>query len=73
MSPTLMKFKSSVPDSVFNGVFYNLDAVSQSELIYENVNELYEFYEQLGEGGFGAVFKAKFLPTGEIIAVKVLK
>ena len=33
--------------------------------------QLYEYYEMLGEGSFSKVFRAKFLPTSEIIAVKV--
>ena len=34
---------------------------------------MYEYYELIGEGGFNKVFRAKFLPTGEIMAVKILK
>jgi len=34
---------------------------------------LYEFHEDLGEGAFGQVKKATFKPTGEIMAVKMLK
>lgn len=34
---------------------------------------MYEYYEQIGEGGFNKVFRAKFLPTGQIMAVKILK
>jgi len=58
---------------VFNGVFYNLDAQVESEYIYHDESELYQFFEQIGEGGFSTVHRAKFLPTGEIIAVKILR
>lgn len=58
---------------VFNGVFYNLDAQVESAYSYENENELYTFHEKIGEGGFCDVFRALFLPTGEEIAVKILK
>jgi len=34
---------------------------------------LYEFEADLGEGAFGQVKKATFKPTGEIMAVKMLK
>ena len=40
---------------------------------YTDSTELYEYYELIGEGGFNKVFRAKFLPTGEIMAVKILK
>mgnify|MGYP006212113519 CR=1 FL=1 len=43
------------------------------EFKYEDAEELYEFYEVLGEGAFSTAYRAKFLPTGEEIAVKVLK
>jgi serine/threonine protein kinase len=33
--------------------------------------DLYTFYEKLGEGAFCKVYKALYLPTNEIIAVKV--
>lgn len=75
----LGKLRSKQPSKVFNGVFYNLDAlVTQNKEIkpefkYEDENELYEFYESLGEGAFSTCFRAKFIPTGETIAVKILK
>jgi len=55
------------------GIFYNLDEIQRpNETYYEDVSQLYEFYEgQLGEGNFSKVYKAKFVPTGEILAVKV--
>jgi 5'-AMP-activated protein kinase catalytic alpha subunit len=34
---------------------------------------LYEFHEKIGEGGFSDVYRATFLPTDEMIAVKILK
>jgi len=37
------------------------------------VNELYEFHEILGEGAFSKCYRAKFLPTNEIIAVKITR
>ncbi len=40
---------------------------------YSDANELYEFFEQLGEGGFSHCFRARFIPTNEIMAVKILK
>ena len=57
-------------------VFYNLDEKweqehTQTKYRYSNSTELYEYYEMLGEGSFSKVFRAKFLPTSEIIAVKV--
>jgi len=54
-------------------VYYNLDAQVHSEYLYEEPEELYEFYEFIGEGGFSMVYRAMFIPTGEIIAVKILK
>jgi len=65
------------------GIFYNLDEVQQlrrkipariefrKEYTYTDMNELYEFYDMIGSGSFSKVYKAKFIPTGEIIAVKV--
>lgn len=37
------------------------------------MNELYEFYEKIGEGAFSDVYRCKFLVTDEIIAVKITK
>ena len=37
------------------------------------VDELYQFFEVVGEGAFSIVHRAIFLPTGEEIAVKVIK
>ena len=61
-TPLLGKASSKQPSQVFNGVFYNLDALVTNpkldlkpEYCYEDPNELYEFYEQLGEGGFSKV------------------
>ena len=36
-----------------------------------SADQLYEFYEMVGEGSFSKVYRAKFLPTGQIMAVKV--
>ena len=46
-------------------------ASSTKKFLYTDISQLYEFFEILGEGSFSKVFKAKFLPSGEIIAVKV--
>lgn len=43
----------------------------KTEFAYNDVNELYEFHEKIGEGAFSDVYRCKFLPTDEIIAVKV--
>lgn len=40
---------------------------------YNDPEELYDFYEELGEGGFSTCFRAYFKPTGEEMAVKILK
>ena len=42
-------------------------------MIYKitTADQLYEFYEMVGEGSFSKVYRAKFLPTGQIMAVKV--
>jgi hypothetical protein len=39
--------------------------------LYESIDELYQFFELLGEGTFSKVYRALFHPTGEYIAVKV--
>jgi serine/threonine protein kinase len=57
-------------------IFYNLDEMwatsnVQDKYKYANSTKLYEYYEPIGEGAFSKVFRAKFLPTGEILAVKV--
>ena len=57
-------------------IFYNLDEIWEDNQVqdkykYANSTMLYEYYEMIGEGGFSKVFRAKFLPTGEIMAVKV--
>lgn len=44
-----------------------------SKYTYEDENELYDFLEKIGEGAFSIVHKALFKPTGEIMAVKILK
>ena len=59
-------------------IFYNLDEIWADNLVqdkykYGNSTKLYEYYELIGEGGFNKVYRAKFLPTGEIMAVKVSK
>ena len=43
----------------------------QDKYKYDNSTKLYEYYELIGEGSFSKVYRAKFLPTGEIMAVKV--
>jgi len=56
------------------GVFYNLDDQAvRKALAYESEEELYEFFEPLGEGSFSRVYKALFKPTGETMAVKMIK
>ena len=57
-------------------IFYNLDEIwaqklTQDKYKYDNSTMLYEYFEPIGEGSFSKVFRAKFLPTGEILAVKV--
>lgn len=59
--------------NVFNGIFYNLDAQDDPLYQYEDISELYEFYEQLGQGAFSMVYRAKFKPLDKIMAVKILK
>jgi serine/threonine protein kinase len=44
---------------------------STDKYFYTDISQIYEFFEVLGEGSFSKVYKAKFLPSGEIIAVKV--
>lgn len=46
-------------------------ASSNKKYLYTDISQLYEFFEVLGEGSFSKVYKAKFLHSGEIIAVKV--
>ena len=71
--PQLGKHTSSgIDERIFNGVFYNLDNQYQQEYKYEDETELYEIIEVVGSGGFSLVHKARFLPTGEIIALKIL-
>ena len=64
------------------GIFYNLDEIKENtkrsvkseykqEFAYNDVDELYEKYEKIGEGAFSEVYRCKFLPTDEIIALKV--
>ena len=60
-------------EEVFNGVFYNLDAQVEQEFQYESADELYQFFEVVGEGAFSNVQRAIFLPTGEELAVKIIK
>jgi len=45
----------------------------RKSLEYENEDELYEFYELVGEGSFSRVYRALFKPTEEIMAVKVIR
>lgn len=59
--------------NVFNGIFYNLDAQEDPLYQYDDINDLYEFFEQLGQGAFSTVFRARFKPLDKIMAVKVLK
>ena len=43
-------------------------ASSSKKYLYTDISQIYEFFEVLGEGSFSKVYKAKFLPSGEIIA-----
>lgn len=45
----------------------------EEEYQYDNENELYEIFEKLGEGGFSTVHRCHFLPTGEEMALKIIK
>ena len=57
-----------------NSVFYNLDEVKiRAEFKYDDINQIYELFEELGEGTFSIVYRARFLPTNEIHAVKITK
>jgi serine/threonine protein kinase len=57
-----------------NSVFYNLDEVKiRAEFKYDNINEIYELFEELGEGSFSKVYRARFIPTNDIHAVKITK
>jgi serine/threonine protein kinase len=47
------------------------DRVNKQKYKYEHVDEIYEFFEMVGQGAFSHVYRAKFIPTGQIIAVKV--
>ena len=58
---------------MFNGIFYNLDAQDDPAYKYEDPSDLYEFGDQIGQGAFSIVYKAKFKPTGKIMAVKTLR
>lgn len=60
-------------EQVFNGVYYNLDAQVELEYQYQNQDELYHFFDEIGEGAFSNVRRALFLPSGEEMAVKILK
>lgn len=70
---TLGKKNIQIEQKVFQGFFYNLDAQINSDLQFQDAEELYEFDTTLGEGSFGQVQKARFKPTDEIMAVKLLK
>ena len=57
-----------------NSVFYNLDEIKiRAEFKYDDINQIYELFEELGEGSFSKVYKARFIPTNEIHAVKITK
>jgi serine/threonine protein kinase len=52
--------------------FLNLDDQANRNIYkIKKVDELYEFFEMIGEGSFSKVYRAKFRPTGQIMAVKV--
>ena len=48
-------------------------ALEQLALIRDAFEGRYEAGEQLGEGGFGQVFQARQLATGQLVAIKVLQ
>ena len=50
--------------------------LEQSSLIGKgkgNPRDKYQFLEQIGEGSFGVVYKAKIKKTGELRAIKIIK
>ena len=67
-----MQWKNRFHDH--QGVFYDLDEiVTINDEAYTDPSQLYQFYEVVGEGTFSQVHRALFHPTGEIIAVKIIK
>ena len=61
-------------NSIFDGILYNLDAETiPHSYQFEDDTELYEFYENIGEGAFSTVHRVMFLPTGQEMALKVIK
>lgn len=50
----------------------NLSQLKNFIDIINDPSKTYEFLEQLGQGNYGSVYKAKNRITGEIVAVKVL-
>src|SRR4051812_4426468 len=43
------------------------------QAIGAGLGERYEVLVELGEGGFGTVYKARQLATGQLVAIKVLR
>ena len=46
---------------------------AKRQVIAAALRDRYEFLNQLGEGGFGTIFKARQLATGQPVALKVLR
>ena len=63
------------PNTLFDfsqHVFLDLDSDANRRMQkFSSVDELYQFHEVVGEGSFSRVYRATFLPTQDVMAVKV--